>query len=60
MDVGKGREQGGGSFALNKNGHTRFWLPASLYLLHPWSRLNTAFPGIMGIDLKKIVNVIRK
>jgi len=31
------------SCALNENKHTRLWLPASLYLLHPWSRLNTYF-----------------
>ncbi len=56
MDAGKEREPGSGSFALNENGHTRFWLPASLYHLLPWRRLNTAFPSIMGIDTISNIN----
>ena len=35
--------------ALNKYRRTRLWLPASLYRLHPWSRLNPASSNILGI-----------
>ncbi len=48
--------------ALNKNRRTWLWLPASLYRLHPWNRLNPApvkrvlnrtFSSILDIGRRK-------